>query len=252
MIPSLLKVLLVEDDWAVRHAVLEYLAENEMELAEADSLEACLQVIEQFTPDVAVLDIVVPEKSRQRADFKQHVGIEIARRLRQRFPQLGIVFLSAFIDRGPEVVQMFMDGHDRISYLLKGSAPEDLLHAIRRMGSGSTGMDIAPGVPSHRTTPFDLALEMLRPAEREVLRHALSCIPELSDSKRKVFDAIGSCLTHQEAAKELNLSPKTISSHIDSIYDELGLRANAATLSYHSLLPKLHLLYRLQLSQAKD
>ena len=108
-----LKVLLIEDDWTVRSAVHQYLSERGLEVAEADSLESSLKVIEGFTPDVAVIDIVLPEKSDQRADFQQHVGIEIARRLRQQFPRIGIVFLSAFIDRGPEVVQMFMEATSR-------------------------------------------------------------------------------------------------------------------------------------------
>jgi DNA-binding NarL/FixJ family response regulator len=252
MMDAPLKVLLVEDDWAARSAVLEYLAGHDMEMAGADSLEASLQAVEKFTPDIAVLDIVLPEKSDQRADFQKHVGVEIARLLRQRFPRIGIVFLSAFVDRGPEVVQMFMDGHDRITYLLKGSKPQELLNAIQRLGSGSIGLDIAPGVQSRRNTALDLARELLSAPEREVLSQALDGLPDLSEPERKVFEAIGCCLTRQQAALELNLSPKTISSHMESIYDKLNLRSIPAGLTPHSLLAKLHLLHTLQVAQEKE
>jgi len=244
-----LKVLLVEDDWTVRRAVHEYLSGYGMELAEADSLEASLQIAEKFAPNVAVVDIVLPEKSDQRANFQQHVGIEIARRLRQRFPQIGIVFLSAFVDRGPEVVQMFVDGYDRITYLLKGSKPQDLLQAVQRVSSGSSGLEIAQGVQPRRKAPFDLALELLSPAEREMINAALAGLAELSEPERKVYDAIGRCLTRQQATLELNLSPKTVSSHMEAIYDRLHLRQIPPGLNTLSLLAKLHLLHDLQNTQ---
>jgi DNA-binding NarL/FixJ family response regulator len=244
-------VLLVEDDWTVRSAVKEYLSGHGMELAEADSLEAGLQAVEKFTPDVAVIDIVLPQKSDGRADFQQHVGIEIARQLHQKFPKIGIVFLSAFIDRGPEVVQMFMEGHDQITYLLKGCKPQELLRAVQGVGSGSTGLEIAQGVQSHRKTPFDLALEMLSPVEREVLTLALAGLAELSEPERKVFDSIGCCLTRQQAAVELNLSPKTISSHMETIYSRLHLQNIPPGMNTLSLLAKLHLLHRLEMEEEK-
>lgn len=246
---SALKVLLIEDDWTVRSAVNQYLSGHGMDLAEADSMELSLTVAEKFNPDVAVIDIVLPLKSDQPADFKQHVGIDIARRLRQQFPKIGIVFLSAFINRGPEVVQMFMEGHDQITYLLKGCKPQELLRAVQRVGSGSSGLEIASGVPSRRKTAFDRMLELLSPAEREVLTQALAGLADLSEPERKVFDAIGCCLTRQQAAVELNLSPKTVSSHMEMIYARLHLQHISSGMNMLSLLAKLHMLHKLQLDR---
>jgi len=118
--PTPMKILLVEDDWSVRSAVKDYLAKQGYVVAESASCESALITAAQFCPDVAVIDIVLPEKDGGRADFNKDTGIAIARNLRERFPQVGIVFLSAYFDRGPEVARMFMDGHDRIVYLLKG------------------------------------------------------------------------------------------------------------------------------------
>mgnify|MGYP001040951917 FL=1 len=247
-----LKVLLVEDDWMVRSAVQQYLAGHGLQVSEADSLESSLQVIEHCTPDVAVIDIVLPEKSDQRADFQQHVGIEIARRLRQQIPKIGIVFLSAYIDRGPEVVQMFMEGHEQITYLLKGCKPQELLRSIQRVGSGSSGLEIAPGVQSRRKTPFDLAMSQLSPEERDVLSIALEGLSDLSEPERKVFDAIGCCLSRQQAADTLCLSPKTVSSHMETIYDRLHLGQVPNGMNTLALLAKLHLLHRLQMAQESN
>ena len=249
--PSPLKVLLVEDDWTVRSAVAEYLAGHSMLLAEGDSLEAGIQAAEHFNPDVAVIDIVLPVKSDQRADFQQHVGIDVARQLRQRFPKIGIVFLSAFIDRGPEVVQMFVEGHDRITYLLKGCKPHELLRAVEHMGSGNAGLEIAMGVQARRKTPFDLAVELLSQEERAVITLALTGLPDLSEPERKVFDAVGRCLTRQQAAVELGLSPKTVSSHMEKIYERLNLQNVPPGMNTLALLAKLHLLHELQFDLEK-
>jgi DNA-binding response OmpR family regulator len=88
-----LRILLVEDDWSVRASVCDYLSKRKMTVFEADSLESALAVAGAARPDVAVLDIVLPERNGERADFDRHVGVEIARRLRELFPHLGIVFL---------------------------------------------------------------------------------------------------------------------------------------------------------------
>ena len=247
-----LRILLVEDDWSVRRAVNEYLTNHNMVMAEADSLEETLQIIETFIPNIAILDIVLPEKKDQRADFQKHIGVEIARLLKQRFPQVGIIFLSAFIDRGPEVVQMFMEGHTRITYLLKGSKPQELLDAIQRLGNGGSWLDLAPGVLSQRNSALKHASEHLTMVEKDILFQALEALPSLSVTEQKVFDAIGRSLTRRQAALDLNLSPKTISSHMEAIYDRLNLRTIPAGMNQLSLMAKLHMLKGLSIEQKKD
>ncbi len=153
-----LKILVVEDDWAVRSAVRDFLSKQMMIVAEADCMESALAIAKNFVPDVAVIDIVLPQSAETRADFSKNMGIEIAQKLRQQYPCVGIIFLSAYIDRGPEIVQLFLDGHDRIIYLLKGSKPSELLAAIQKIVRGAAALEIAPGVQTKRRTVFDLAL----------------------------------------------------------------------------------------------
>jgi CheY-like chemotaxis protein len=131
-----LKVLLVEDDWSVRSAVRDYLEKHEFLITEASSSHSALELAGEVLPDVAVIDIVLPEEDGGRANFNQDTGIMLARRLREHIPQVGVVFLSAYFDRGPEVARMFMDGHDRIVYLLKGVPPSG---TVQRHPEGCSG-----------------------------------------------------------------------------------------------------------------
>jgi DNA-binding NarL/FixJ family response regulator len=244
--PPLIKVLLVEDDWAVRNAVRDYLVRHGLTVCEADSQQTALATAEAEQPDVVVLDIVLPEKSGDRPVFEEDVGINVARRLREMLPRLGVVFLSAYVDRGPEVVQLFVDGHDRIVYLLKGSRPEELWNAIHKVARGLSGLEIAPGVRATRQTAFDLALSTLAAEERKIVEAALCALRALSLPERRVFEAVGSCQTHREAAMRLNIAAKTVSSHMDAIYDKLRLRDTGNGLNPLALLAKIHLLAHLQ------
>lgn len=241
-----LKVLIVEDDWAVREAVHDYLIRHGMVVSEADSLEAALTIAQDFQPDVAVVDIVFPERGGELADFGQHMGIRVARQLRERFPPMGIVFLSAYMDRGPEVIRLFLDGHDRIVYLLKGSKPQELLDAIHKVTKGLSALEIAAGVQTTHKIGFDLAMEMLTEEEKAYVTTALECLETLREPEWRVFESIGSCRVRQQAASELKLSTSTISTHMDAIYDKLHLREKNSKLNQLMLLAKIHLLHRLR------
>jgi DNA-binding NarL/FixJ family response regulator len=241
-----LKVLLVEDDWSVRSAVKEYLTKYGYHVAEAASRTSAVACVSEFQPDVAVIDIVLPEKDGGRADFKQDTGIDIAHQFRELFPRVGIIFLSAYFDRGPEVARMFIDGHDRIVYLLKGSRPQELYNAIQNLAQGGAGLEIASGVQTQRKSLFDRGLETLNASERSCVLTALAQLSELTEPELRVFELIGSCQTRQQAADILSLSAKTISSHMDSIYTKLHLNELAAGLNPLPLLAKIYLLNRLK------
>jgi len=240
--PQALSVLLAEDDWSVRSAVRDYLARHDMVVYEADCLEAALAEAAISPPDVAVLDIVLPERPGQRPAFDMHVGVDLARQLRARLPRLGIVFLSAYTDRGPEVVQLYLDGHDRIAYLLKGSKPQELLDAIHGVSGGLAALKIDPVIPKARKSAWDQAMASLAQDERACVELALARLPSLSEPERRVYVAVGACRTHKQAAIELGLSTKTVSNHLDAIYDKLGLRETSSDLNQLMLLAKIFLI----------
>lgn len=244
-----IKVLLVDDDWSVRSAVREHLTRHEMLVCEADCMATALTTGVTERPDVVVMDIVLPEQPGQRADFDQHTGVDAARRLRELLPGLGIVFLSAYVDRGAEVMQLFTAGHDRIVYLLKGSRPQELVDAIHTVARKHPVLNLI-GVRPTRTTAVDLACNTLTDEEKECVTGALARLETLSEPEWRVFQAIGGCLTHKQAADCLGVSARTVGFHVDSIYDKLGLREVNPGLNQSMLLAKIHLLHGLQQAEA--
>lgn len=242
-------VLLVDDDWSVRAALRQYLSRHDISVCEADCAETALAVGGGERPDVVVMDIVLPEQPGQRADFDQHMGITAARRLCARLPGLGIVFLSAYVDRGNEVVELFTAGHDRIVYLLKGSKPQELLDAIHTVARKQPVLNLV-GVRPARTTAFDLACETLTNEEKACVTEALTRLESLTEPERRVFQAIGGCRTHKQVAENLALSAKTISYHMDAIYEKLSLREASLGLNQLMVLAKVHLLYQLQQTES--
>ena len=240
-----IKVLLVDDDWSVRSAVRDYLTRREIIVCEADCAATALTVGMAEQPDVVVMDIVLPAQPSQQADFDQQAGIDAARQLREQVPGLGIVFLSAYVDRGNEVVQLFTAGHDRIVYLLKGSKPQELLDAIHTVARKHPVLNLV-GVRPARTSAADLACSALTDEERACITEALGRLETLSEPEWRVFQTVGGCLTHKQAADCLGLSARTVSFHMDNIYDKLGLRESNPGLSQLMVLAKVHLLNSLQ------
>jgi DNA-binding NarL/FixJ family response regulator len=243
---STLRILLLEDHWSVSETISHYLAKHSMAVESVDCLEAALVVAAANPPDVAVLDIVVPERPGQMPGFNQHTGVEAARLLRQRYPHIGIVFYSGYNDRGPEVVQLATESQGRIVYLLKGSKPDELLGAIHKVASGSAPLDLRDGVQIVRRTAVDAALDTLSAAERGAIELALARLSTLSEPERRVFEVVGGCRTHKQAADELNLSVKTVSSHLEAIYEKLGLREAHPGLSQAMIMAKLRLIENLR------
>lgn len=241
-----LRVLLLEDHWAVSETISQYLAKHGMAVEVVDCLETALVAAAANPPDVAVLDIVVPERPGQLPRFNQHTGVEAARLLRQRYPRIGIVFYSGYNDRGPEVVQLATESEGRIVYLLKGSKPDELLGAIHKVASSSAPLDLRDGVQIVRRTALDAALDALGAEERGAITLALDRMPTLSEPERRVFEVVGGCRTHKQAADELNLSVKTVSSHLEAIYEKLGLREAHPGLNQAMIMAKLHLIESLK------
>ena len=239
-----LNVLLVDDDWAVREALNGFLSKRGMQVWQADSRAAVATTADPTVFDVAVLDIVIPEHSGERANFDEHVGVDLARELHQRNPRIGIVFLSAYMDRGPEVVQLFMEGHDRIVYLLKASEPKELLNAIHKVTRSASGLEIASGIGKQKTSLFETALSTLTPEERDALQQALPRLSLLTKPEWAVLEALGNCLTRRSAASRIGVVIKTVDYHINCIYEKLLLRES--NLSQTALLTKLYLLHSLQ------
>ena len=125
-----MKILLVDDHFVVREGIAALLRGllPEADVVEAGDGEEALQAVQREIPALVILDIGLPGIS----------GLEVTRRLRQRLPQLRVLFFSMH-DELPLVRQALDAG--AAGYVTKGAAPAVLLEAVRRVLAGQLYID---------------------------------------------------------------------------------------------------------------
>ena len=201
-----IRVALVDDHPVVLAGIKALLAAApEIELiGEATSGIAALNVITQLSPDVAVLDLSMPGLT----------GLELARQLREQCPSVKIIALTVHEDRA--YVQPLLEAGAR-GFLLKRSAAEDLVRAVRAVAAG--GMVLDPAIadkafPDRQGHEAAKATQDLSPREHDVLR----------------FTAQG--FGNKEIAGRLEVSVKTVETYKARAAEKLGLRSRAAIVRY--------------------
>jgi len=176
-------------------------------VAEAGNGEDAISLFAEHRPDIVILDISMPGIN----------GIEAARRISAIDKKAGLIMLSMHADK--RFVAEALNAGAR-GYLLKESAFEDLILAIRMVLSG--GFFLSPSINSQVIGEYAQALKTfadsgptaLKPREKEVLRL-------VADGR-----------STKSIAKELGLSIKTIEAHRTQIMGKLGLRSIAELTKY--------------------
>lgn len=174
-------------------------------VGEARDGAAALRLVTAERPDVAVVDISMPEMN----------GLELARGIAAAVPEARVIALTLHEDRA--YVQRMLDAGAR-GYLLKRSAAEDLVRAVRAVAEGGVYLDpavagkvLAETAATAKAADADAALS---PREAEVLR----------------FTARG--FSNKEIALRFDVSVKTIETHRSRAADKLGLRSRAEIVRY--------------------
>jgi len=194
-----IRVVLADDHAVVRKGIREFLEESGeiVVIAEAATGTEALQLIEQFRPDVAVLDIQMPGMT----------GIEVTRQVKVAYPEVRVLILTAY-DDDPYVFALLRAGAD--SYMLKSAASEDLVRAVKNTADGGKVLD--PSV----TDKVVAQVASGRPAA------AHDQIEALSERELDVLRLAGRGLTNKEIALRLTISDRTVQGHLASIYGKLG------------------------------
>lgn len=196
--PKKTRILLADDHAVVRSGFRRIMdVQPDMEVVgEAANGKQAVEMSGKLNPDVAILDVTMPDLN----------GIEAARQISKLTPRVKILALS--MQRDPVYVREMLRAGAR-GYLLKEGDEAQLLSAVRAVaqGKGWLSPDVSEGVlddyRKHVTHPIDL----LSPREREVLQ-------QIAESK-----------TNKEIAASLNISVYTVEAHRGRIMEKLNLHS---------------------------
>ncbi len=195
------------DDHKVVRAGLRTFLESAQDIdvvGEAGTIEEALARIPATQPDVAILDIRLPDGS----------GVEACREIRSRQPQVACLMLTSYADDEAMMASVMAGA---AGYLLKNVATVDLVDAIRRAGAGQSLLDQAL-------------------TERVVarMREGQSADPRLTSltpQERRILDLIADGCSNRQIADKMYLAEKTVKNYVSNILAKLGMetRTQAAT-----------------------
>ncbi|MDX8034949.1 response regulator transcription factor [Lentzea sp. BCCO 10_0856] len=202
------RVFLVDDHEVVRVGIRELLSASEdLEVVgEASSVTEALTRVPAVAPDVAVLDVRLPDGN----------GIELCRELMSRLPDLKCLMLTSFTD-DEALFDAIMAGAS--GFVLKRIVGADLTSAVKTVAAGQSLLDA-------RSTSA-----LLNRIRRE--RENGDPVRMLTEQERTVLDLIGEGLTNRQIADKMHLAEKTVKNYVSHLLAKLGLerRTQAAVLA---------------------
>jgi DNA-binding NarL/FixJ family response regulator len=207
--PDTIRVLLAEDHQTVRVGVRVMLsAEADIEVVgEASDGRECVRLALELKPDVIVMDVSMPELN----------GLKATEKLCEVWPGARVLTLTRHTDRG--YLQQLMRAGAR-GYVLKQSAPTELIHAVRAVASGGKYLDPAiteKAIGSH----FGRLDKSRSVADRTV-----------SDRESEVLRLIAWGHSNKEIAAQMGLSVKTIEAHKANAMRKLDMRSRIDIVRY--------------------
>ena len=205
------RVFLVDDHEVVRRGVRQLLEDSGeiVVVGEAGTAAEALARIPPTRPDVAVLDVRLPDGD----------GVEVCREVRSRHPEIHCLMLTSFSD-DEALFQAIMAGAS--GYLLKQIKGPDIVDGIRRVAAGQSLLD--PAVTTR-------VLDRLRTPPAEDARLAT-----LSDQERRVLELIAEGMTNRQIGEHLHLAEKTIKNYVSNLLTKLGMQRRTQAAVYAAKL----------------
>jgi DNA-binding NarL/FixJ family response regulator len=206
---SKLKILLADDHAVVRDGLKVLInAEPDMEvIGEAKDGRVAVQKIIELRPDVAIIDISMPELN----------GIQATERIKQECPEVKVLALTVHEEKG------YLDQLLRIGasgYILKLAAADELIEAIRSVAEGKTYVD--------REMASRITTDYLR-------KQSASGAPgakELTDREEQVLRLVAQGHSNKEIANQLNISVKTVETHKANFMEKLEFKSRTEVVRY--------------------
>jgi two-component system, NarL family, response regulator DevR len=205
------RVFLLDDHEIVRRGVKELLeTDGDLEVVgEAGTAAEALARIPPTRPDVAVLDVRLPDGD----------GVQVCREIRSAHPDVQCLMLTSFAD-DHALFQAIMAGAS--GYVLKQIKGADVVEAVRSVASGQSLLD--PSVTAR-------VVERLRrgPEEDELLAR-------LSPQERNILRLIADGLTNRQIAERVHLAEKTVKNYVSNLLSKLGMERRTQAAVYAARL----------------
>ncbi len=193
-----IRVFLLDDHEVVRRGVRDLLdAEPDISVVgEAGTAAEALVRVEGTTPDVAVLDVRLPDGD----------GVTVCRELRSRHPDVACLMLTSFAD-DEALFDAILAG--AAGYVLKQIRGADLVGAVRTVAAGGSLLD-------PRATAA--VMERMRTPKPD------DPLASLTEQERRILELIGEGLTNREIGARMFLAEKTVKNYVSNLLSKLGLQ----------------------------
>jgi DNA-binding NarL/FixJ family response regulator len=205
-----IRILLADDHTVVRKG-LRLLLESQPDfqvIADAANGRETVALAERHTPDVVVMDVAMPELN----------GIEAARQISAKLPHTAIVFLSMHSDEG-YVLKALKSGAR--AYLLKDSAENDLINAVKAVREGKAFF--SPAISKM------LIEDYMRQMQQRAVEDSYDL---LTTREREILQLFAEGKNNKDVANMLNLSLYTVETHRSNILKKLNLHSTAELILY--------------------
>jgi len=208
-----IRVFLLDDHEIVRRGLRDLLeAQDDFTIVgEASTAEEALARIAPTQPDVAIVDMRLPDGN----------GVEVCRDVRSHEPGIQCLILTSF-DDDEALFDAIMAG--AAGYLLKQIKGTDLVDAIRRVAAGQSLLD--PEVTTR-------VLDRLRRGPEEDERLA-----RLTEQERRILDLIAEGLTNRQIAERIFLAEKTVKNYVSNLLAKLGMERRTEAAVFAARLPE--------------
>ena len=201
-------VFLLDDHEIVRRGVRDLLETDPgiMVVGEAGTAASALARIPALRPDVAILDVRLPDGD----------GVTVCREIRSRMPEMACLMLTSFSDEDA-LLDAVMAG--AAGYVLKQIRGTDLIGAVHTLAAGQSMLD-----------PRAAGQLMARLRDNHQKHDPLA---GLTDQERTILELIGEGLTNRQIGERVFLAEKTVKNYVSALYTKLGMerRAQAAALA---------------------
>lgn len=201
-----LTVLVVDDHDIVRKGLTTLISrQQDLSVAgEAGTAAEAVAKASKLAPDVVVLDIRLPDAS----------GIEACREIRSQNSNIKVLMLTSYSDE-EAVMGSIMAGAS--GYLLKEIRSQEIVEAIRQVGTGRSLLD-----------PAETAgvLERVRRGKED------DKLAQLTDQEQRILDLVAQGKTNKEISQEVNLSDKTVKNYVSNILGKLEVARRSQAAAY--------------------